>query len=263
MSKGTWVHWLLASILILVMGAVVLVAEERIEVKVEKHGADEITVDVNGEAETIRLEDLADGEERSFDVGDHSIVVKRAGEDLTVTTDGGPLGSLGGHGTSLDTMVWVSDDGEEIEIDADCEHTITKKLIVMSAGSGDEGEAKTYTIHLDGNEVLLDEEMNIEIDEIMELAEGGHPPHGAIFISKDGHGLGEHHFIHKGGDLAENLVVYRCEESGSMLMLNKDDAVEDTYLCPATGCVMSRVEGPQTKVIKIRKTIEVDEEKND
>ncbi len=100
MSKQTWVHWVVAAILVVVAGVMIASAEERIEVRVEKNSGDEISVDVNGVTEVVRLDDLADGESRTFDVGDHELVVKRVGDDLTIVNDGHGFGSFGGHGTA-------------------------------------------------------------------------------------------------------------------------------------------------------------------
>jgi len=253
MSKQTWVHWVVAAILVVVVGALIASAEERIEVRVEKNSSAEISVDVNGVTEVVRLDDLADGESRTFDVGDHELVVKRVGDDLTIVGDGHGFGAFGGHTAN----VWVTDDCEEIEIDGDCEFGEKKVIVMKVAGDGGEaGEAKTYTIHVDGDEVMVDGEQTIDIDEIVKLHGGGQ--HGAIFISEDGNvhhpGMVGLHGMH--GD----LVKYRCEETGSVLMVKKDDAIEDVYICPATGCVMTKVEEPEMRMIKIMKRVEVDDE---
>ncbi len=228
MSKQTWVHWVAAAILVVVAGVLIASAEERIEVKVLKESADAISVDVNGVTEVVRLEDLADGESRIFDVGDHELVVKRVGGDLTIVSDGHGLGSFDGHGKSLDTMVWVGEDGEDIEIDCDGGKHQAKKIVVMTTGDQEAGEAKTYTIHVDGDEVLLDGEV-------------------------------DHPMIVKTHEMFGNVVKYRCEETGSVLLVKKEDALQDTYICPATGCVMTKVEEPEVRVIKIEKRVESDE----
>ena len=58
-----------------------------------------------------------------------------------------------------------------------------------------------------------------------------------------------------GGD----VVRYRCEESGSELILKKDDALSDSYTCPATGCVMERVDEAEMKVIRIERKLHKEE----
>ncbi len=253
MRKQTWVQWVVAAILVVIAGAFIASAEERIEIRVEKESADLISVDVNGVTEVVRLEDLADGESRTFDVGDHELVVKRVGDDLTIISDGHGFGSFGAHGAGHSTNVWVTDDGEDIEITGDCEF---KKMIVVKVDGleGEDGEVKTYTIHVDGDEVLLDGEHNIVIDEIMNLHEGHH---GAVFISEDGDV--DHPMIIKSHGMHAGLVKYLCEETGSILMVKQEDALEDAYICPATGCVMTKVDEPEVRVIKIQKKIEIDE----
>lgn len=256
MSKQTWVHWVVAAILVVVAGAFIASAEERIEVRVEKESADEISVTVNGVAEVVRLDDLADGESRTFDVGDHDLVVKRLGDELTIITDGHAFGSFGDHGANHQMNVWVTDDGEEIEVhtDGDCDLKAVKKMIVMSSSDGADGEEQTYTIHIDGDDVMLDGEHNIEIDEIVKI-HGGH--HGAVFISEDGEV--DHQMIMAGHGMHAGLVKYICEETGSILMVKEEDALEDAYICPATGCVMKKMEEPEVRVIKIQKMVETDE----
>ena len=255
MRKQTWVHLVIAAILVLAVGAIIASAEERIEVRVEKNSSDEISVDVNGVTEVVRLDDLADGESRTFDVGDHELVVKRVGDALTIVSDGHGFTSFGGHGKSLDTMIWVNDEGENIEIDGDCEFE-GEKVIVMKVvgGEGEDGESKTYTIHIDGDDVMLDGEHNVEIAEIMKLHGGGH--HGAVFISKDGNVL--HPSMMGAHQWHGDVVKYLCEETGSTLLVKKDDAIEDAYICPATGCVMTRVEETDVQVIMIKKMIEAE-----
>ena len=255
MRKQTWVQWVVAAILVVIAGAFIASAEERIEIRVEKESADLISVDVNGVTEVVRLEDLADGESRTFDVGDHELVVKRVGDDLTIISDGHGFGSFGAHGAGHSTNVWVTDDGEDIEITGDCEFSEKKMIVVKVDGlEGEDGEVKTYTIHVDGDEVLLDGEHNIEIDEIMNLHEGHH---GAVFISEDGDV--DHPMIIKSHGMHAGLVKYLCEETGSILMVKQEDALEDAYICPATGCVMTKVDEPEVRVIKIQKKTEIDE----
>lgn len=256
MSKSTWMQWVVAAIVVILAGAFIVSAGERIEVRVEADGGDEISVDVNGVTEVVRLDDLADGESRTFDVGDHELVVKRVGDDLTIVNDGHAFGSFGSHKT-IDTNIWVTDEGENIEIDG------AHKMIMVKTGGcedcdeGDcEGHASAYTIHIDGDDVMVDGEHLIEIDEIIKSHGGG--GRGAVFISEDGN---VHHPSMMGAhQWHSDMVTYRCEESGSTLMVKKDDAFEDVYICPATGCVMTKVEEPDLKVITIVKTVEIEDE---
>ena len=254
MSKQTWVHWVVAAILVLAVGAIIASAEERIEVRVEKNSSDEISVDVNGVTEVVRLDDLADGESRTFDVGDHELVVTRVGDELTITSDGHAFGSFGGHGKFLDNLVWFSEDGEEIHIDGDGNHEMMQKIIIMKSDDEVDGGTRTYTIHIDGDEVMLDGDHIVELDEIEKLHGGGH--HGAVFISADGDV--DHPMIVRSHGMHSGLVKYLCKETGSILMVKEEDAIEDAYICPATGCVMNRIEEPEVHVIKIQKVVEAE-----
>jgi hypothetical protein len=254
MSKQTRVQLIIAAIVVVVLGAILASAEERIEVRVEKESADEISVDINGVTEVIHLADLADGEERVFDVGDHELIVKRVGDDLTIVGDGQGFASLE---KSLDTMVWVGDNGENVEIDGDREFGGKKveKVIVMTSGDEEAGKAKTYTIRVDGDKVMVDGDDDVEIDEIMKLHGDGQ--HGAIFISEDG--SVQHPEVVNWTGMNSDMVRYRCEESGSTLLVKAEDAIEDAYICPATGCVMTKVEEPEVHVIKIQKKVETED----
>ena len=112
MNRISWSRYFLAAAMVLIVGAVFVFAEE-IEMKVQVNNKDneEITVDIDGVSETIRLEDLADGEERRFDVGEHEIVVKRINDKLTLVHEGEmatKMHHVGGHGN----MVWVTDEEE-------------------------------------------------------------------------------------------------------------------------------------------------------
>ena len=44
------------------------------------------------------------------------------------------------------------------------------------------------------------------------------------------------------------------------MMVPEEDALSDTYICPATGCVMEKVTEPEVKVIKIQHQVETEEE---
>lgn len=263
MSKQTRVQLIIVAIVVVVLGAVLASAEERLEVRVEKASADEISVDINGVTEVVHLDDLADGESRSFNVGDHDLVVQRVGDNLNIVTDGQSFGSFGGGGGTFDTNIWVTDDCEG---DDDCEHIVlegdcelgekkVEKVIVVASGDQEAGEAQAYTIRVDGDNVMVDGDHELDIDEIVKLHGAGE--HGAIFISEDGNV--QHPGVVNWTGMNSDMVKYRCEETGSTLLVKKDDAIEDVYICPATGCVMTRVEEPEVHVIKIHKKVETDE----
>jgi len=237
MNGSSWTRYLVAAALVLVVGAVWVLAEE-IEMKVEvrSEGGQEITVDVNGVKETIHVDDLAEGEERSFDVGGHPITVKRVDDRLTLVHDQ-MMGKLHHAGEGHSELLWVGE-GE------DCDHPC-KRVMIMKTGDGE-------TIDI---EVLEDGDADVVF-----FGDGGHSGHhamkwiaedgedGPIIIKRMGH--------HGGGD----FVHYRCEETGSMLTVKADENLLDDYLDPVTGCVMKKVENAGVHVIKIREEIFIEEE---
>jgi hypothetical protein len=230
MNRNTWTRYLVAAVLVLAVGAVWALAEE-IEMKVEvrNEGGQEITVDINGVKETIYLDDLAEGEERSFDVGGHPIVVKRVDDQLTLIHEGGPMGEKIHHAGD-NKMVWITKgDTKDVYFVGDDDHE-GHHVMIMKTGEGD-----FETIDVDG-----DHHLN------MWVAEGDedHP-----IIIKKGHNF------HGGG-----FVSYRCEETGSMLMVKKDEAILDSYVDPATGCLMEKVEEAKVRVIVKEKLVETAED---
>ena len=128
MKSESWTRYLVAAALVLLVGAVWALAEE-IEMKVEvrNEGGQEITVDVNGVKETIHLDDLAEGEERSFDVGGHPITIKRVDDQLTLVHDQ-MMGKLHHEGEGHSEHLWVGE-GE------DCDHPC-KRVMIMKKGDG-------------------------------------------------------------------------------------------------------------------------------
>ena len=138
MNRTLWTRYLIAAALILLAGAVWALAEQ-VEMRVEVRTEDgqEITVDVNGVKETVYLDDLAVGEERSYDVGGHPVTIKRVGDSLTLVHEGAGMLPDKIHklkGADCD-MVWVTT--EDVAADAN-------KIVIMKHGDGDFD-------HADGN----------------------------------------------------------------------------------------------------------------
>lgn len=148
------------------------------------------------------------------------LVVARAGDLLTVTSEGGPAGAPGVPGEALETMVWVDDGGEP---------GVRKKVVVVRDGDGE----NRYTVELD-----------VEVERI--VRDGAH----AVFIARDPAGRAP--MIH-GAGARPGMVRYHCEATGSELLIPEADALQESYICPATSCVMTRVEEPEAEVITIRK----------
>ncbi len=259
MKQLNWLHWILAAAIVVACGVVLAFAGDDPELRKM------VKVNVNGDIESLELDDLADGETREFDAGEHAVTVTRRGDELFVSLDGE---EIGGPGPGSDPLVWVTKD-EFIESGG--EGGARRVVIVKRDCEGDcegEGEFRTITVHADCDDEIEDcEEIDIDIESVDELIAGaqvhkmhvtGHP-HTVFMTSEDGH----HPMIIKSGMAHAGMVRYRCEESGSELLLKEEDAVADTYLCPATGCVMEKVTEPEVKVIKVMRRVEPDEDPNE
>lgn len=248
MNRNSWTRYLVAAALVLLVGAVWVLAEEKkMKVEVRNDGGQEITVDVNGETEVITLDDLSDGEERTYDVGGHPVTVKRVDDQLALVHEGHVMGKVHHFGGGDEDMVWVTA-GDEDEHGA---HHI--KIIKKGCGEGEEhnvfimksGEGKIDIEGLDLEDIdieLLEEKFGEELVEIH-----GHGAHPVIVKS-------DHHF--HGGD----FVQYRCEETGSTLTVKKEEALLESYIDPVTSCVMEKVDEPMKKVIRVKVVEEEDTE---
>jgi len=165
MNGNSWARYLVAAALVLLVGAVWVLAEEiEMMVKVRNDGGEEITVDVNGVKETVRLDDLAEGEERVFDVGDHPITIKRVGDQLTLVHDQFMTGKLHHQGEGHGNLMWVGE-GD------DCEHPC-KRVVIMKKGDGE-----TFDVEmLEGGD-----------GDVVFFGDGEHSDHHAMkWIAKDG-----------------------------------------------------------------------------
>jgi hypothetical protein len=237
MKQFSWTRYLLAAIVVLLVGAVWVLAEEvEMKIEVRNEGGQEITVDVNGVKETVYLDDLADGEERSFDVGGHPITVKRVNDRLTLVHDQ-MMGDLHHLGEGHSNLMWVGE-GE------DCEKPC-KRVMIMKKGDGEAIDVRV----LEGGD-----------GDVVFFGDGDHSGHHAMkWIAEDGEGgpiIIKRMGHHGGGD----FVHYRCEETGSMLTVKADENLLDDYLDPVTGCVMKKVENAGLHVIEIRKEFITEDE---
>ena len=250
MKSESWARYLVAAALIILVGAAwVLAEEETMKIDVQAVDGKEITIDVNGVTEYITLDDLAEGEERTYEVGGHEVTVKRVDDRLTLVHDKLFTGSLhGGH----HKQIWV--DGNDV---GDGEHR------VMIMKHGDAGEYE-YDIDFDGDFdgehdvfIFKGEDGEIDIEALKEKYgddfEDFHTAHGAHVMKWVSEDEGAHPIVvqrmghHGGGD----YVTYRCEETGSMLTVKADENLLDDYLDPVTGCVMKKVEHAGVHVIRI------------
>lgn len=239
-----WNRYLLAAVLILVVGAVwALAGEQQLKVEVRNLDGREITVDVNGVTEVISLDDLAEGEVRSYEVGGHPITVTRVGDRLALVHKGGD-----------EAMTWVDQEaGEQSKhfvvvkrgeggSEGGCERTL------MFVGEGD-GAAEDFLI-LRGPDGSIDvealEEKYGDRLQTIDIEGGGE---GVAWV--DGSGAGHPIIVKRLGPGDDGLVRYRCEETGSTLTVKKAEGLLESYTDPVTGCVMTKVEEPVRKVVRV------------
>jgi hypothetical protein len=264
MKLESWMRYLVAAALVILVGAAWVLAEQKtMKVEVRSEDGQEISINVNGVTEIITLDDLADGEERTFDVGDHEVTVKRVGDRLSLVHDGVFAGHLhGGHHKEVWVEAGEGDTGE-------------KRVVIMK--HGDDGtitvdtETKLMFIGEDdfsSHDVLIlkGEEGQIDIEALKEKYgedfEEYHAEHGAHVMKWVAEGDDEHPIIvkrmgHVGGG---EYVTYRCEETGSMLTVKADEKLLDDYIDPVTGCIMKKVEHAGVHVIKIREEKKIEGE---
>ncbi len=254
MKLESWTRYLVAAALIILVGAAWVLAEEKtMRVEVRADDGKEISIDVNGVTEVVTLDDLAEGEERTYDVGGHDVTVKRINDRLTLVHEGLTEEYLhGGH----HQKIWVEGDeastgerrvvimkkcgGEEVEVDVD----------TMFVGEGDHSNHDVFILKGTDGEIDI-EALKEQYGEDFEEFHTAHGAHGMKWVEE---GDGDHPIIikrmahHGGGD----YVTYRCEETGSTLTVKADENLLDDYLDPVTGCVMKKVEHTGVHMIKIR-----------
>lgn len=220
MKNTRWIHILMAAALVLIGGAVLAMAET---FELEVDDGEVVTIDADGRVQEIKLDDLYDGEVRTIDAGEHQVTVRRDGDSLKVELDGQ---AVGGELMNLQEAhrVLVMTDGHPGDHD--------EKVIVLN--SAHHPDSETHDIRV---EVMGDEDM--------------------VWNSEDGRKIvvktsGAPHpmFFHGAGEDMESTVIYRCEDTGSMLMVDAERATADSYVDPATGCEMLKIDPEHTVVVK-------------
>ena len=58
----------------------------------------------------------------------------------------------------------------------------------------------------------------------------------------------------------DGMISYRCEETGSMLLVDPEYATRETLVDPASGCLMTKVANEEPEVIMIKKIVTVIDE---
>jgi len=240
MRHGSVIRIVAAAVFMVAVGAAPALAESITVRVVERDGGQAVTVDVDGSAETLRLEDLADGGERSFTAGDHEVLIRREGDRLEVLLDGDPI-TVHRDGPT----VWVGEDGVVTDVGGS-----DRRMVFVSSDAAvnvAEGDGAYVWSTGDGE---VSEEVEVVVDRLRRELEaagtGASDRRVTVLRSRDG---GEPLLVELGG--AADRVRYRCEETGSELTVSRDSALQDTYVDPATGCLMVRVEEPERRIVTI------------
>ena len=246
MTRGSSAHVLLASAMVLAAGAAQALAGAGPTGVVEDQ---KVVVDVNGTLETIGLADLSDGESRRLAAGTHTVTVTRSGERLEVLLDG--KGLLDGDPAASDEQVltWVGEAGES--------STETRHGVVVKDAAAAGATTQTVVIRTRTGEG--GEELTVDVEavgegggpEVEELRGGGAGT--AIFTSGE---PGTAPVVVAAPGRRPGMVRYRCEATGSELLVAEEMASAESYVCPATGCVMVRVAEPEVRVIKVIRKLE-------
>jgi hypothetical protein len=245
MKSSSWLSILVAAALVLAGGALLALAAPRGEAAV----ADQrVVVKLDDTMQTIDLEELADGESRELAAGEHLVTVTRHGDRLEVLLDGKELGAPELGDDELKKMVWVGkDDGAA---------PTERRVVVIKEAAGSEGEEmRTVVIRTRGG--AGDEEVEVDVEalaggEWSELDAAAHGKGTMIFTSAE---PGSEPVVVMEPGRCPGMVRYRCEATGSELLVDKNQATAESYVCPATGCVMTRVEEPEVRVIKVVTTV--------
>lgn len=262
MNREKTLSMIFAAVLILGAGAF-FAGAETIDVEVEMEDGSTATVDVmiDGESETFTVENLADGEERTFEAGDHSVVVRRSGNAIDVFLDGDEIGDLvtGSGETARKVVVMAGDHGA-----AEAEHVFVSqggtKVKIIAAGDG-----KDIVWHGDGEkveEILIDLEEELakgeaaEIDVMLEKLEGDE----GVFLVKTAQGVDPLAKVIQLRGEQDGMVTYRCKETGSELRVKEENATFDSFVDPASGCLLEKVEEPEEHVMIIKKRVVVEED---
>jgi len=244
MKRGSWTQVLMAAAMILIAGAVHGFAEAGDD---ERPQDQRVVVDINGAVQTIGPADLADGESRQLAAGPHTVTVTRSGQKLEVLLDGKSLLQDEPSVSDQGAVAWIGKEGEDAPQ--------AERVVVMTRAEGESAQLRTVVVRTREGED--EEELTVDVEAIADgdLSEhsGGGGGRTMIFTSAE---PGSEPVVVAAPDRRPGMVRYRCEATGSELLVARDRATADSYVCPATGCVMTRVAEPEVRVIKVIKKLE-------
>jgi hypothetical protein len=249
MKASPWLSILVAAVVVLAGGALLALAAPGGEAAFTDQ---RVVVDANGTLQTIGIDDLADGESREIAAGDHTVTVTRSGGQLGVMLDGKDLMSEAPADIDRKAVVWVGEEGDG--------EALADRVVVFKGAEGEPAEARTVVIRTREGEG--DEELTVDVHAIADAewseldAAGG--KRTMIFTSAE---PGSEPVVVAAPGRRPGMVRYRCEATGSELLVDKDQATAESYVCPATGCVMTRVEEPEVRVIKVVTKVEAGDQK--
>jgi len=273
MKEHRWTQILLAAVIIAIAGCVIAVAETvDVEVEVDDGNSTTVEIKTDNSVDVFTVDDLADGEERIFSSNDHTITVRRSGDEITVLMDGETLD--GGDDAMVRKMILIAEDEGDDEqkvvmIEENDGHKIItgdhdEKNIKIRKGDGGEGFVWHGGDDLDSEEILLEMEDSLdeaEMAKIKSMLEGGFEGHSMMFFGDDDEGdmvkviaIAENFELHGPHD---GKIRYRCEETGSVLLVDPEYATQETLVDPAGGCLMTKVTDEAPEVIMIKKKVTV------
>ena len=183
--------------------------------------------------QTLKLEDLADGETRTFGEGDHKVTVTRNGDKLSLNVEGlegihGKHVTIGSAGHDIDCdadsgdcNVWISEDGNVITLGAGgIGGDAHANVIIEALAEGGDIEKEVHVIRIgEGGENTFTIDVNGEGagSHIVKMIGGGHHV---------GHGNGM--FITSGDS---DKTILRCEEGDTTMTVDSEEA-DEIFFCP-------------------------------
>ncbi len=228
MKQSSLVQMIVAAVLVVLGGlALAFGGQEKVRLEVEQEASDQVTVKLNDETYTVRLQELADGAEKSYSAGERTLKVKRVGDKLVVSLDGHELCS----GDDEDTLVWVGEGegkAEKVVVLDDGKGKVHKKIVVLKDGDGDlqDASAFQYRIFTDDDD---DDATRVKV-----IALAGDDDIAIPFEKAHA-----------------DRVRFRCAEDGTTLAIAKDKATQESYACPVCGRPMEKAAERKVKVMTV------------